>query len=256
MILLLASLLVAQTIELYEARFRPADELVPIATSALGAEGQVTLDARTATLILNGSPAAVRRALALLEQMDRALSTVIVDVSVREVTDVETLGARVAWKTTLGGVRVGTMPFGPDGLAVAVDGSRASETRTASSSLRLLEGATGVVRTGTALPVLFASYWATTTAFVPVETGFEVSARLLAGDEIFLELRPFAGRVTEGGALRYIAAATSVSLRPGETVVLAEVARDAQSSTTDLSGVERDVARHQQIVFLAIELER
>ena len=254
--ILLASLTATQTIELYRARYRPAAELVPIARSALGSEGQVTLDARTATLVLNGSTQAIQRALALLEQVDRPLRQVVIESVVREVEDLDSLSVRVAWKTSLGPLSIGTLPpLAANGLIVGVDATRAHETTRASSRLRLLEGGTGIVRTGKALPVLFEPYWGTTT-FVSIDTGFEAKARVLEGDRVHLELRPFAGRVGDDGELTYIAVATSITVSPGETVVLAETTRAAQSSTTDLSGVQKDQLRRQQIVLITVELER
>ena len=254
--ILLASLTATQTIELYRARYRPAAELVPIARNALGSGGQVTLDARTATLVLNGSPQAIQRTLALLEQVDRPLRQVVIESVVLEVEDLDSLGVRVAWKTSLGPLSLGTLPpLAANGLIVGVDATRARETTRASSRLRLLEGATGIVRTGKALPVLFDPYWGTP-AFVPVDTGFEAKARVLEGDRVYLELRPFAGRVGDNGELTYIAVATSVTVSPGETVVLAETTRTAQTSTKELSGVQRDELRHQQIVLITVDVER
>lgn len=262
--ILLASLTATQTIELYRARYRPAAELVPIARSALGSGGQVTLDARTATLVLNGSPQAIQRALALLEQVDRPLRQVVIESVVVEVEDLDAIGVRVAWKTSLGPLRLGTLPpLAANGLIVGVNvdvnvnvnATRARETIRASSRLRLLEGGTGIVRIGKALPVLFEPYWSTTT-FVPLDTGFEAKARVLEGDRVYLELRPFAGRVGDDGELTYIAVATSVMVSLGETVVLAETTRTARTSTNDLSGVEKDGLRRQQIVLITVELER
>ena len=216
----------------------------------------MTLDARTATLVLNGSPQAIQRALALLEQVDRPLRQVVIESVVLEVEDLDSLGVRVAWKTSLGPLSIGTLPpLAANGLIVGVDATRARETTRASSRLRLLEGATGIVRTGKALPVLFDPYWGTP-AFVPVDTGFEAKARVLEGDRVYLELRPFAGRVGDNGELTYIAVATSVTVSPGETVVLAETTRTAQTSTKELSGVQRDELRHQQIVLITVDVER
>ncbi len=216
----------------------------------------MTLDARTATLVLNGSPRAIQRALALLEQVDRPLRQVVIESVVREVEDLDSLGVRVAWKTSLGPLSIGTLPpLAANGLIVGVDATRAHQTTRASSRLRLLEGGTGIVRTGKALPVLFEPYWGSTT-FVPVDTGFEAKARVLEGDQVHLELRPFAGRVGDNGELTNIAVATSITVSPGETVVLAETTRAAQSSTTDLSGVQKDQLRRQQIVLITVELER
>ena len=68
----------------------------------------------------------------------------------------------------MGPLSIGTLPpLAANGLTVSVDATRARETNRASSRLRLLEGGTGIVRTGKALPVLFEPYWGTTT-FVSV----------------------------------------------------------------------------------------
>jgi len=247
----------SQHIELYRAKHRPAAELVSIAESALGADGEVTLDSRTATLVLNGSPAAIQRALTLLERMDRPLRQIVVESEVRRIEDRDAFAIAVAWKTSLGPVRIGTLPLSRDGLAVAVGGARSSRTARARSRLRLTEGGTGVVRTGTALPVLFQPYWGTvTTTFVPVETGFEVQAQVLERDRVHLELRPFAGRFDRDGELDYIAAATSITVSPGETVVLAETTRDTESATTDLSGVQKSRDHEEQIVLITVDLDR
>lgn len=246
----------AQHIEVYRAKHRPAAELVSIATTALGADGEVTLDSRTATLVLNGSPAAIERALTLLGRMDRPLRRIVVESEVRRVEDRDALEVAVAWKTSLGPVRIGTLSRSKDGFAVAVLGSRSNSTTDVRSRLRLTEGGTGVVRTGRALPVLFQPNWGTVaTAFVPVETGFEVQAQVLEGDRVHLELRPFAGRVEEDGELDYIAAATSITVSPGETVVLAETTRDTESATTDLSGVQKSRDHEKHLVLISVDVE-
>lgn len=251
----LVALVALQSIEIYRARYRPAAELVPIARSALGTGGEVTVDARTASLVLNGSPEAIRRALALLEQLDRPLRQVVIESDIRQGEDLEALGVRVAWQTSLGPLSIGTLPPGSDGLRIGIEARRSSETTRASSRLRLLEGSTGIVSTGRALPVLFEPYWGTT-GYVAVDTGFEAQAHVLEDDRVVLELRPFAGRVGDRGELNYIAVTTTITVSPGETVVLAETTRDTDASGSDLSGVETSRTREQQIVLITVELER
>jgi hypothetical protein len=255
---LAASLLAVQSIEIYRARYRPAAELVPIARSALGTGGDVTLDARTASLVLNGSPEALRRALALLEQVDRRLRQVVIETDVRQLEDLDWFRARVVWKASWGPLSIGTLPLPASGLAVGVDASRARETIRSSSRLRLLEGSTGIVRTGRALPVLFEPYWGTktTAAFVAVDTGFEVMAHVVDDDQVVVELRPFAGRVDNDGELSYIDVATSVTVSFGETVVIAETSRSSDSTEVELSGVHTEQRRRQDIVLLTVQLDR
>ena len=78
-------------IELYRVQHRPASELVTVAQAALGGQGVVTLDARTATLILNGTPASIQRALALLERLDQPLRSVVLKHQLRTASDLDAL---------------------------------------------------------------------------------------------------------------------------------------------------------------------
>ncbi len=184
----------SQAMEVYRAQHRLAHELVPIAETALGSEGQVTLDARTATLVLSGRPAAVRRALALLEEMDRPLSQLVITQEIRELRELDRLSAQVSWQVSYGSFRIGTIPLPVDGLYVALGAQRESQNVTSRNVLRLLEGGTGLILTGKSIPFVYELYWGNVD-LVPVETGFEVMATMLGDGRVHLELRPFSGRL-------------------------------------------------------------
>ena len=245
-------------IELYHVQHRPASELVTVAQAALGDQGVVTLDARTATLILNGTPASIRRAITLLEQLDQPLRSVVLKHQLRTASDLDALDVRVAWKASLGPIRIGTLPLAGNALAISLGARRTSERVTAGSTLRLLEGSAGVIATGTALPLLFQPHWDTVaTEFVSVETGFEAKATVFgpSGDEhVRLELTPFAGRVGDRGEVQYIAATTTLEVRPGETVVLAETSSASDSDTADLHGIGTEGRGGQQILLISVEI--
>jgi hypothetical protein len=245
----------AQDLEVYRAKHRLAQELVPIAESALGNEGQVTLDSRTATLVLSGTPEAVRRALAMLEKIDRPLHQLVLTHEIRDFRDLERLGARIGWKVSVGSARIGTLPFGSDGHRVALDAGRETTQSTSRGVLKLLEGSSGLIVTGKALPFVYEPFWGSTT-FIPIETGFEATATILADGLVQLELTPFSGRVDDGGELRYTSAATSITLRPGETVIYAETSRETERSNLNLGGGGRDKLREQQVLLITVELDR
>lgn len=244
-----------QALEVYRAQHRIAEELVAIAEGAMGNEGQVTLDARTATLILSGSPRAVQRTLAMLEKMDHPLRQLVLTHEIRDFRDLDALGARIGWKFSLGSVRVGTLPLASDGLRVALDARREASQSTSRGVLTLLEGGAGLIVTGKAFPFVYEPYWGTTT-FIPVETGFEATATVLGDGQVQLELRPFAGRVDEGGALRYTSAATSISLSPGETVIYAETSSETHDSNVNLGGGSKNNLREQQVFMISVELQQ
>jgi hypothetical protein len=254
-ICLCSALAGGQALEVYRAQHRIAQELVTIAEGAMGNEGQVTLDTRTATLILSGSPGAVQRALAMLEKMDRPLRQLILTHEIRDSRDLEALGVQIGWKFSLGSVRVGTFPLASDGLRVALDARSETRQSTSRGVLTLLEGSTGLIVTGKAFPFAYEPYWGTMT-FIPVETGFEATANVLGDGQVQLELRPFSGRVDEGGALRYTSAATSITLSPGETVIYAETSSETHGSNVNLGGGSKDKVREQQVLLISVELEK
>jgi hypothetical protein len=246
-----------QALEVYHVKHRPAKELLSIAEVALSNEGQVALDSRTATLILSGTPAAVGRALILLEELDRSLRQVVLTHQVLEQRDLEALGVRVAWKISLGSVRMGTLPLHGEGLQVAIGARREGSRSLSQSVLRLLEGGSGLIVTGEALPFIYEPYWGrATTEFIPVETGFEATVSVLGDGRVGLDLRPFSGRVDESGALRYTMAATSLTLSPGETLVVGEVSREVNDTGMSLEGGKRDQMREQQVLLVSVEIEQ
>ena len=176
----------------------------------------------------------------------------------RTASDLDALDVRVAWKASLGPIHIGTLPLAGNALAVSLGARRTSERVTAGSTLRLLEGSTGAIATGTALPLLFQPHWGTdATELVSVETGFEAKATVFgpSGDErVRLELTPFAGRVGDRGEIQYIAATTTLEVRSGETVVLGETSSASDSDTVDVHGLGTERRREQQILLISVEI--
>lgn len=247
----------AQVIEIYRARHRLAQELVPIAESAMGPEGQVTLDSRTATLILNGSEAAVRRGLAMLAAFDRPLAQIVLRHEIREGSDLKVVSARIRWQASLGPVRIGSLPLAGNELVAGFEGRRETKNVVSRSMVKLLEGSSGLILTGEALPLVFRPYWGTSaTTFIPVETGFEATAHVVGEDRVQLELRPFSGRVRPGGALQYTTAATSLMVQSGETILFAETSREISDSQVALDGGRTDEISEQRILLISVEIEK
>lgn len=248
--------LASQTLVAYRVQHRPAAEMLSVAETALGADGTVALDARTATLILNGSPAAVERTMALLAQLDRRLRTVVVTHEIRERSDIDALSIRVDWQVSAGPVQVGTIPLPLNGIRVAAAAGRDSRTVRSRSLLRLLEGGTGSIVTGDALPFVYQPFYgAETVAYVPAETGFEASVSVIGNEGVQLEIRPFSGRFEDRGALRYTGASTSIQVAPGETVVIAEVSREESARSTNLGGHSRSEVREERVLLVSVEVE-
>jgi type II secretory pathway component GspD/PulD (secretin) len=67
----------AQVVHVYEVRHRVAEELLPLAETAMAGEGRVAVDRRTNALVLSGSRQAVASALSLLGALDVRARTVV-----------------------------------------------------------------------------------------------------------------------------------------------------------------------------------
>ncbi len=243
-----------QTIETYRAKHRLAADLVAIAEGALGPNGQVVLDTRTATLILNGTPQAVHKALALLEALDRPLRHVVVRYEMKEGRELDVLEAQVAWKASIRPVRIGTLGFPGEGVRFSANATRVTRRGNSQASLKMLEGGSGMIRTGEAFPFIYEPYYGAG-VLVPAESGFEVSASILADDQVRLDLRPFAGRLAEDDRLRYTAAETSLTVAPGEMVVFAEMSNDTTDQRIGLDGGGKRHLSDQQVLILSVDVE-
>jgi type II secretory pathway component GspD/PulD (secretin) len=211
--------------EVYKPRHRLASELLPIAEAALGAEGRVVLDPATNSLVMLGPPSVVAQARALLEQMDSKLHSVVIQYQQQRSATLDSSGVAVRWSTTAGPIRIGNVvsPDGETGIAVGAASSGSKLESERSGTLRVLDGATGRIETGTRIPYEVGTGNRRTTTFVDAASGFEVRPRVLGDGRVRLALRPFGAQPTADGRIAYSGADTIVEVRPGETVVIGGV---------------------------------
>ncbi len=224
-------------IELYEPRARVADELLPLARAVLGGEGEAVVDSGTGQLLLIGPPARVGEALAILEQQDRRLAQYEVHYESRTEAELESAGASVVWRAGGRGPRIGVLGNGVrvrGGRLRASGGIRAADRgESFSGMLRIEEGRTGEIATGSAFPVdLFGTgafgYPRVETVYVETQRGFSVTARGVGEGRVEVSLAPIDERPLGNGAVERTAAATQVTVMPGETVVFARAATDSE----------------------------
>lgn len=238
----------------YRAQSRSVAELAPLAEAALGDEGRVAIDARTASLILVGKPAALDRALALLRDQDRTVETLIVDYWLERVAAFEARELRVDWAIEEGGFRIGRLGGAGAGVRVRLRSFESTGDSKLSGSLRLLSGGSGFIVTGDAIPFVAVTPGAVSTDFVRAESGFEVHASVLGSGQVALELRPFDGRLVAGG-VRYTAVATELMVVPGAAVVLGAITHEAHGKQVDrLGGVSNSAEREEQVLIVSVAI--
>jgi type II secretory pathway component HofQ len=252
--------------QVYRPAHRLAGELLPLAQAALAGEGSVVADEGTNSLVLIGSRPALARTLQLLAQQDRALRSVVVHYETHRVGDLEAEGIRVAWQVESGSVRVGNVVLPRPGTAVAVRPEAGGERAEGSQRglLRVLEGQSGRIASGVEVPVV--SRRSTrfgveeSVGYVQAESGLEVTPRVMGDGRVRLELAPFDARLRGGlGAgpvVERSGAQTSVTLAPGEKVVVGSLARGASAASGDVfSGVARTRSNEESVLVVWVEVD-
>ena len=250
----------------YRPQQRLASELLPIAQAALAGEGTAAADAGTNSLVLVGPGPALDRALELLAQQDRALRNVVVHYESRRLDELEAEGVRVDWQVAAGALRVGNvvLPRRDSAVAVRPEARGGREQGGVQGMLRVLEGQPGRIAAGVELPVTtrtLTPYGAREdTSPVQLASGFEVIPRVMGDGRLRLEIAPFhdrvASRVVGGVVVERSGSQTSVTLSPGERVVVGSLARDSASSRGSLfSGFSSDRSREERVIVVWAEVD-
>jgi type II secretory pathway component HofQ len=261
----LAAPAAAQVVHVYKARHRTAEELLPLAETAMGAEGRAVADRRTNSLVLTGSREAVQSALSLFAALDVRARTVVLHYEARRTADLASQGARVAWSVDAGSLRVGNVawPQGGSRVAVHLDESAGQRAGTLAGQLRILDGESGRIATGTRVPVTtrrvqpgrYGPVVRETSQYVSAESGFEARPRVLNDGRVELALVPFDASLRRDGTIAASGAATRLVLEPGRTVAVGGLLRDARDEQGGgpLSGERRSA--DESLLLISAEVE-
>ena len=236
---------------MYKPKHRLAAELLPIAQAGLGGEGSAVVDAGTNSIVLIGERPAVASALALVEEQDRRPRTIVLRYESRRLSELEESGVRVEWSVRSGGVRVGNarFPAGSSGLRLSARERAERERSSFSGVLRLLEGRSGRISSGTQLPVTVRRHSGHASELVSVESGFDARARVLGDGRVHVELAPFEGSLAGARRIETAAAETELDVQPGETVVVGEL-RAQRSLDADAPAARSDEESSDERVLL------
>ena len=245
-----------QRVEIYKVRHRLAEELAPAVRAIIKDTGTVTVDARTNSLILAAPGGRMDLALQVLALQDAPLRTVVVQYRSVRTMEMEHAGVRIRWSVQAGDVRVGNLARPPEGdqAAMALYSDWTEEHRTFSSMLRLLEGATGRIHTGTSEPIRSGQFPGAV-GYAVASSGFQVTPRVLANGKIRLQLAPVNATVGPDGTIRSSSALSTVDVTPGDTVVLGSLQRQISSSRVGTSGAQRTERSEEVVLLVRVQVE-
>jgi type II secretory pathway component GspD/PulD (secretin) len=248
-----------RSVEVYKVKYRVADELLPIVQAVMAPDGSATLDRATNSLVLVGDPATVSDALALLAMQDRKLRTVVLRFDTRRVRDLEEQGFGVRWTAEAGDFRVGNVrrpPGSGSSVDVRAGASMQQLTDSFSGTLRVTEGSSARIETGTSIPYSTVGPGGTNTEFVDAATGFEASPRILADGRVQVDLASFAGRPLRGGRIESTSSSTFVIATPGETLAVGGIDRASEAQRREtLSGTRSESGRDDTVLLLSVDVE-
>lgn len=262
-------------IEVYKARHRTADELLPLATTAIGVRGEVALDPGSNTLVLMGSEAAIADALELLSTQDRRLRTVVLRHATRRARELRDAGLSIRWHASTGSFRLGQISapprLGASGSIADAPASHASpdssaELRAAqalrsldeslTAEIRTTEGSRTRIETGTAVPYTVVGRSGPNTRFVDATTGFEASTRILGDGRIQVDLASFARELLPGGLIGTTTGSNVVVLKPGVVVAIAGLSAEGTQRRTDSgAGFTSAASRDETILLIRADVD-
>ncbi len=245
---------------IYHAQHRSAEELRPLADASLAGRGSALPTGRGNSLALIGEPGAVREALRLLEELDRSPRSVVLHYEAHRREEIDAAGVRVRWSTGTGSLRVGTLLSPPEarGARIVPRGTHRAGDVQLSGTLRLLEGASGRIATGTLFPVVLERHRPgavfSGTALVSAESGFEARPRVLGDGRVQIQLGHFSVD-RSGGVLQTQAAETTVLVRPGETIAIGSIGGHEDRRELGLDGASSRTRSEDTVLLLRAELE-
>jgi hypothetical protein len=245
-------------VRVYKARHRVADELLPLAETALAGSGSAVVDHGTNSLVLMGPPGAIAEALGVLEAQDRALRTVVLHYASRERRELEREGVQVEWQAGGGSLRIGNVIDPAAGSHVTAQAGSADERRELALDgvVRILEGQSGRITTGAARPFAVHDASGTSTEWVSADSGFEASVRILGDGRVRVELEPQQARFEPDGEVAHAGGAFSLELAPGRTLAVGGLATASQEERREpLSGAEHRRKDAELLLLLRAEIE-
>jgi type II secretory pathway component GspD/PulD (secretin) len=256
----------AEVVRVYKVQHRTAEELLPLAQTAMAGEGSVEADGGSNTLVLAGSSEGVAAALQLLARADRPLRAVVLRYESRRLRELEAQGIHVVWSSEAGPLRVGNLAWPGAGNGVGIQGAAKAGARESDlgGEVRILEGGSASIMTGQSVPLTTRRVQqggsgptvTRATTFVSAESGFEAQPRILADGRIQLALRAIDSQLHNAARVASSTSATTLVVEPGETLAIGGLTQDADMRNAAFaSGADSSQREDERLLLLTATVE-
>ena len=243
-----------------EIHYRNAEEMLSVASPLLTPVGRISADARTNSLVVVDTPASIQRIVALVQRLDLPPSALRIDVRFGQTRSVHNQEATAEGRVSGNGWQVSTGRTDEDGVQIQVRDKTRTESRRASFSVTTLSGSPAYVTVGTEVPYrqrragICRRYGGCppTVEFHRVETGFWVTPRV-SGDRIDMEIVPQIADIASGRRVRFAAASTHVSVRPGQWTEIGGGDNAKTDALAEILGVAGTGQRGAFSILLKVE---
>jgi type II secretory pathway component HofQ len=133
---------------------------------------------------------------------------------------------------------------------------RAKRSATLAGMLRIQDGQSGHIETGSEVPVVErVSPWESRVTTLSAASGFEARPRVQPDGRVRVSLQPFEGELSRGGVVHHSGASTEVIVFPGETVAIGGLTQPRQQHSRGTSGVAREQRYDDWLLLLRAEVE-
>ena len=222
--------LLAAEVEVIKVQYRRAAELVPIIETLLSVEGTVTVSERTNSLVVVGTPEAIRRVHDYLERYDQPVEQVKIRVRFGTTETDEEQAVAIRSRYSTDDFSVSTGGRRKDGVDISLADRERRQRSTFESFVVAMSGSPAFIITGKEIPYQSGSPFyrryapgGATTTWQSVESGFEVTPTVM-GENVHLKIVPrLAYDDREDAVIRFFAAQTEVTAPLGQWVEIGGV---------------------------------
>ncbi|MBI5042953.1 MAG: hypothetical protein HZC10_03805, partial [Nitrospirae bacterium] len=218
-------------LKVFQINYRKAEEMEKAVQLLLSAEGRISVDKRTNSLIVKDYPANIRAVAAFLKEQDRKIEQVRIKIRYVDEATLKRIGASIGWQYRGGQWAIGNIMTNKKGVNIdALLGAEKERHRTSGEqTLLVMSGSEGRIAVGRSIPYTDWFYWYTKnhgyfikeTKFKDVSTGFVVRPRI-AGSNINIDIFPQINYIADGrmNEIIYREASTTITCKNGETVLI------------------------------------